>query len=101
LRLLIITARGNRFYTTQKKESKYGKIVELAEHLRCHEVKELTPSSRTGASLAAVLCTEVLDEVSSSACFLFLSAPVSSERVGGGDVDKLVSSFDSSASSPS
>jgi hypothetical protein len=61
--------------------------------------KNLTPSSRTGASLAAVLCTEVLDEVSSSARFLFLSIPVSSERVGGGDVDELVSSSDSSASS--
>jgi hypothetical protein len=39
-RLLVITARGNMFYTTRKKESKYNKIVELAEHLRCHEVEE-------------------------------------------------------------
>jgi hypothetical protein len=38
--LLIITARGNRFYTTRKKESKYSAIAELAEHLRCHEVEE-------------------------------------------------------------
>jgi hypothetical protein len=38
--LLVITARGNRFYTTQKKESKYSEIIELTEHLRCHEVKE-------------------------------------------------------------
>jgi hypothetical protein len=40
LRLLVITARGNRFYTTRKKGSKYNDIVELAEHLRCHEVEE-------------------------------------------------------------
>jgi hypothetical protein len=33
LRLLIITAKGNRFYTTQKKESKNSEIVELAETL--------------------------------------------------------------------
>jgi hypothetical protein len=63
--------------------------------------KNSTSSSRTGASLAAVLCTEVLDDVSSSTCFLFLSAPVSSERAGGGDVVELVSSSDSLASSPS
>jgi hypothetical protein len=63
--------------------------------------KNSTSSSRTGASLAAVLYTEVLDEVSSSTRFLFLSAPVSSESAGGGDVVELVSSSDSSASSPS
>jgi hypothetical protein len=40
LRLLVITARGNMFYTTQKKGSEYNNIVELAEHLRCHEVEE-------------------------------------------------------------
>jgi hypothetical protein len=40
LRLLVITARGNMFYTTRKKESKYSDIIELAEHLRCHEVEE-------------------------------------------------------------
>jgi hypothetical protein len=28
------------FYTTQKKESKYNEIIELAEHLRCYEVEE-------------------------------------------------------------
>jgi hypothetical protein len=61
--------------------------------------KNSTSSSRTGASLAAVLWTEVLDEVSSSTCFLFLSAPVSSERAGGDDVVELVSSSNSLASS--
>jgi hypothetical protein len=63
--------------------------------------KNSTPSSRTGASLAAVLYTEVLEEVNSSMHFLFLSAPVSAESAGGGDVVELVSSSDSSASSPS
>jgi hypothetical protein len=58
-------------------------------------------SSRTGALLAVVLCREVLEEVKSSTRFLFLSAPVSSESAGGGDVVELVSSSDSSASSPS
>jgi hypothetical protein len=58
-------------------------------------------SSRTGALLAVVLYREVLEEVKSSTRFLFLSTPVSSESAGGGDVDELVSSSDSSASSPS
>jgi hypothetical protein len=58
-------------------------------------------SSRTWALLAVVLCREVLEEVKSSTCFLFLSAPVSSKSAGGGDVVELVSSSDSSASSPS
>jgi hypothetical protein len=58
-------------------------------------------SSRTGALLATVLCREVLEEVKSSTRFLFLSAPVSSESAGGGDVVELVSSSDSLASSPS
>jgi hypothetical protein len=40
LRLLVINARGNKFYTTRKKESKYSAIAELAENLRCHEVEE-------------------------------------------------------------
>jgi hypothetical protein len=33
LRLLVITARGNMFYTTRKKESKNSENVELAETL--------------------------------------------------------------------
>jgi hypothetical protein len=64
-------------------------------------LKNSTSSSRTGALLAAVLYTEVLDEVNSSTRFLFLSAPASLESAGGGDVVELVSSSDSSASSPS
>jgi hypothetical protein len=63
--------------------------------------KNSTPSSRIGASSAAVLCAEVLEEVNSSTCFLFLSTPMSSESAGGGDVDELVSFSDSSVSSPS
>jgi hypothetical protein len=42
-----------------------------------------------------------LEEANSSTRFLFLSMPVSSECTGEGDVDELVSSSDSSASSPS
>jgi hypothetical protein len=63
--------------------------------------KNSISSSRTGALLAAVLYAEILDEVSSSTRFLFLFAPVSSERAGGSDFIELVSSSDSSASSPS
>jgi hypothetical protein len=33
LRLLVITARRKRFYTTQRKEIKNGKLVELTEIL--------------------------------------------------------------------
>jgi hypothetical protein len=35
-----LKAKGNRFYTTRKEESKYNKIIEFKEHLRCHEVKK-------------------------------------------------------------
>jgi hypothetical protein len=63
--------------------------------------KNLTSSSSIGASSAAVLYAEVLEEANSSMRFLFLSIPVSSESAGGGDVIELVSSSDSSASSPS
>jgi hypothetical protein len=99
LRLLVITARGNRFYITRKKESKNSEIIELAENTYdAIRSKNSTPSSSTGASLAAVLCTEVLEEVNSLTRFLFLSAPVSSESAGGGDVVELVSSSDSLAS---
>jgi hypothetical protein len=63
--------------------------------------KNLTPSSSKGASVAAVLYAEVLEDVKSSMRFLFLLAPVSSDSTGGGDIIKLVSSSDSSASSPS
>jgi hypothetical protein len=53
-------------------------------------------STRTGALPAAA----ELDEAISSTRFLFLSTPTSSST-GGGDVDELVSSSESSTSSPS
>jgi hypothetical protein len=52
-------------------------------------------STRTGALPAAA----ELHEAISSTRFLFLSTPASSTSAGGGDVDELVSSSDSSASS--
>jgi hypothetical protein len=54
-------------------------------------------SARTGALPAAA----ELDEAISSTRFLFLLTPASSASAGGGDVDELASSSDSSASSPS
>jgi hypothetical protein len=98
--LFVITARGNRFYTTRKKEIKKdnGTCRNTYKAIRS---KNSTPSSRTGASVAAVLCAEVLKDVKLLTRFLFLSAPVSSESAGGGDVIELVSASDSSASSPS
>jgi hypothetical protein len=39
LRLFVITIRGNKLYTTRKKEGKYSAITELEEHLRCQEVE--------------------------------------------------------------
>jgi hypothetical protein len=59
--------------------------------------KNSISSARTGALPAAA----ELDEAISSTRFLFLSTPASSTSAGGGDVDELVSSSDSSASSPS
>jgi hypothetical protein len=90
---------GNRFYATRKKEIKDNETRgNTYEAIRS---KNLTPSSRKGASTAAVFCAEVLKDVKSSTHFLFLSAPVSSDSAGGGDIIELVSSSDSSASSPS
>jgi hypothetical protein len=63
--------------------------------------KNSTSSSIAGALSVTVLYAEVLEEANSSMCFLFLSIPMSSESVGGGDVVELVSSSDSLASSPS
>jgi hypothetical protein len=100
-RLLIITTRGNRFYATRKKENRFSKVIELKRNTHdAMRSKNSTSSSRTGASVAAVLGAEVLDEVSSSTRFLFLSTLVSSESAGGGDDVELVFSPDSSASSP-
>jgi hypothetical protein len=42
-----------------------------------------------------------LDEAMSSTRFLFLSTPTSSAAIGGIDVEELVSSSESSTSSPS
>jgi hypothetical protein len=90
------------FYTTRKKESRFNKIIELKRNIYdAMRSKNSTSSPRTGASVATVLGTEVLDEVSSLTRFLFLSTPMFSESVGGGDVVELVSSSDSSTSSPS
>jgi hypothetical protein len=59
--------------------------------------KNSISSARTGALPAAA----ELDEAISSTRFVFLSTPASSASAGGGDVDELVSSSDSLASSPS
>jgi hypothetical protein len=89
------------FMQPERKEANTAKPYNSQNTYDAMKLKNSTSSSRTGASLAAVLCTEVLDEVSSSTRFLFLSAQVSSESTGGGDVVELVSSSDPSASSPS
>jgi hypothetical protein len=54
-------------------------------------------SARAGVFPAAA----ELDEAISSTRFRFLSTPTSSAIAGGEDVDELVSSSDSSTSSPS
>jgi hypothetical protein len=73
----------------------------LAKYLRVQEVEKFYPPSRLGALPATILWAMVLEKASSSTRFLFLSMPRSSESAGGGDVVELVSSYDSSASSPS
>jgi hypothetical protein len=98
--LLVITTIGNRFYITRKRELKKdnGTHGNTYEAIRS---KNLTPSSRKGASVAIVFCAKVVGDMKSSTRFLFLSAPVSLESVGGGDVVELVSASESSASSTS
>jgi hypothetical protein len=51
------------------------------------------------ARMGALPAAAELDEAMSSTRFLFLSTPTSSASIGGGDVDELVSSSDSSTSS--
>jgi hypothetical protein len=80
-------------------ERKRASTVQSKNTYDARRLKYSISSSRTGALLAAVLCREVLEEVKLSTRFLFLSAPVSSESAGGGDVVELVSSSDSLASS--
>jgi hypothetical protein len=57
--------------------------------------------ARIEALSATAFCREELGEANSSTRFLFLSTPMSLASTGGGDVDELVSSSDSLASSPS
>jgi hypothetical protein len=59
--------------------------------------KYSTSSTITGALPAAA----ELEEAISLTCFCFLSTPASSASAGGGDVDELVSSSDSSTLSSS
>jgi hypothetical protein len=63
--------------------------------------KRSISSVKIGDFSATACCKVELEEANSSTRFLFLSKPVSSGRAGGSDVDELVSSSDSSASSPS
>jgi hypothetical protein len=80
------------------KEGKNSAIEELEYNTYdAKRSKYSISSTRTGALPAAA----ELDEAISSTCFLFLSTPVSSTSAGGGDVDELVSSSDSLASSSS
>jgi hypothetical protein len=80
------------------KQGKNNAIEELKYNTYDASMSKYSISSaRTGALPAAV----ELDEAISSTRFLFLSTPTSSARAGGGDVDDLVSSSDSSTSSPS
>jgi hypothetical protein len=81
---------GNKARAVQLKNSKYNTYD-------ARRSKYSISSARTGALPAAA----ELDEASLSIRFLFLSTPASSTSAGGGDVDELVSSSDSSASSPS
>jgi hypothetical protein len=81
---------GNKARIVQLKNSKYNTYD-------ARRSKYSISSARAGALLAAA----ELDEVNSSTRFLFLSTPASSASMGGGDVNELVSSSDSSASSPS
>jgi hypothetical protein len=86
------------FYTTQKKEIKKDNETRRNTY-KAIRSKNSTPSSRKGASAATVFYAEVLEDVKSLTRFLFLSAPVSSDSAGAGNVVELVSSLDSSASS--
>jgi hypothetical protein len=92
----------NKLCITRQKEGKYGVIEELEENTYdARRSKYSMSPTRTEALSAAAFCREELKEANSSTRFLFLSTPVSSESTGGGDIVELVSSSDSSASSPS
>jgi hypothetical protein len=57
--------------------------------------------SISSATAGVFPATAELDEAISSTRFLFLSTPTSSAEIGGIDVEELVSSSESSTSSPS
>jgi hypothetical protein len=81
---------GNKARTMQLKELEYNTYDASMS-------KYSISSAKTGALPAAA----ELDEAISSTRFLFLSTSTSSAGAGGGDVDELVSSSNSSTSSPS
>jgi hypothetical protein len=88
----------NKLCVARRKQGKNGAIEELEQNTYdARRSKNSISSTRAGALSAAA----ELEEANSSTRFLFLSTPASSASTGGGDVDELVSSSDSSASSPS
>jgi hypothetical protein len=91
-------------HSLKKKRSKKQKTTNSGTRRNTYESMRLnisTPSSRQGAAAAEVFYAEVLEEATSSKCFLFLFAPVSSDSAAGGYVIELVPSSESSTSSPS
>jgi hypothetical protein len=64
-------------------------------------IEELEYNTYDASMLKYSISSAELDEAISSTRFLFLSTPTSSASAGGGDIDELVSSSESSTSSPS
>jgi hypothetical protein len=92
--------KEDKLCITRQKEDKYGAIEELEENTYdARRSKYSMSPTGTEALSAAAFCREELKEANSSTRFLFLLTPMSSASTGGGDVDELVSSSDSSASS--
>jgi hypothetical protein len=80
------------------KQGKTNAIEELEYNTYDASMSKYSISSAKAGALPAAA---ELDEAISSTRFLFLSTSTSSAEAGGGNVDELVSSSDSSTSSPS
>jgi hypothetical protein len=91
----------HRHYTRSISYNREARTMQLKSSTTNTYDASMSKYSRSSAITGALPAAAELEEAISSTRFLFLSTPTSSVRIGGGDVDELVSSSDSSTSSPS
>jgi hypothetical protein len=93
--------KANTLHKSKGRKRIKDKKLKSAKTYESKRSKNSISSLGAEGSPTAALEAEVLEERSSSMCFLFLSRLGSSECAGGGNVVELVPSSESLASSPS